>query len=121
MSSSPAGSSAFFALALLTICGAVSLLIRYYLPFRRTPAYVSVPVFLTIALPASIVLLVPIDIASSAGTDTDGNRGIWLSTTVVYKSWRVMYWLTFFLTWAVLPFLGEYVDTGTRRRGRCIA
>jgi hypothetical protein len=114
MTSSPAGSSALFALALLTICGAVALLIRYYLPFRRTPAYVSVPVFLTIALPASIVLLVPIDLASSAGTDTDGNRGVWLTVTVVYKSWRVMYWLTFFLTWAVLPFLGEYVDSGYR-------
>jgi len=114
MTSSPAGSSAFFALALLTICAAVALLIRYYLPFRQTPAYVSVPVFLTIALPASIVLLVPIDLASSAGTDTDGNRGIWLTATVVYKSWRVMYWLTFFLTWAVLPFLGEYVDSGYR-------
>ncbi|KAF2637182.1 hypothetical protein P280DRAFT_472356 [Massarina eburnea CBS 473.64] len=114
MTTSPAGSSAFFALALLTICGAVLLLLRYYLPLRTTPAYVTVPVFLTIVLPASIILLVPIDLASSAGTDTDGSRGIWLSEKVVYKSWRVTYWLTFFLTWAVLPLLGEYVDSGYR-------
>lgn len=114
MTSSPAGSTAFFALALLTICAAVLLLLRYYLPLRRTPAYVSVPVFLTIALPASIVLLVPIDLASSGGTDTDGNRGIWLTVTVVYKSWRIMYWLTFVLTWTILPLLGEYVDSGYR-------
>lgn len=114
MTSSPAGSTVFFALALLTICAAVLLVIRYYLPLRTTPAYVSVPVFLTIALPASIVLLVPIDLASSGGTDTDGSRGIWLSVTVVYKSWRVMYWLTFALTWAILPLLGEYVDSGYR-------
>ncbi|KAJ4360916.1 uncharacterized protein N0V89_001485 [Didymosphaeria variabile] len=109
MPASPAGSTAFFALALLTIAAAVLLLLRYYLPLRTTPAYVTVPVFLTIALPASIVLLVPIDLASSAGT-----KGIWLGEAVVYKSWRVTYWLTFVLSWAILPLLGEYVDSGYR-------
>ena len=106
---SPAGSTAFFVLALLTICGAVLLLLRYYLPLRTTPAFITVPVFLTIALPASIVLLVPIDLASSAGT-----KGIWLGDNVVYKSWRVTYWLTFVLSWAILPLLGEYTDSGYR-------
>lgn len=114
MTSSPAGSTAFFALSLLTICGLVLLLLRYYLPLRSTPAYVVFPVFLAIALPASIVLLVPIDLASSAGTDTDGSRGIWLPDRVVFKSWRIMYWLTFALTWVILPYLGEYCDSGYR-------
>lgn len=114
MTSSPVGSTAFFTLALLVICTAVLFLLRYYLPLRTTPAYVLVPVFLAIALPASIVLLVPIDLASSAGTDTDGSRGIWLSDRVVYKSWRVSYWLTFALTWFILPYLGEYCDSGYR-------
>jgi hypothetical protein len=81
---------------------------------RTTPAHVVVPVFLAIALPASIVVLLPIDLASSAGTDTDGARGIWLSDTVVYKSWRIVYWLTFALTWMILPLLGEYCDSGYR-------
>lgn len=112
--SSAAGSTAFFVLSLLSICGLVLLLLRYYLPLRTTPAYVAIPVFLAIALPASIVVLLPIDLASSAGTDTDGARGIWLSDTVVYKSWRIVYWLTFALTWAILPLLGEYCDSGYR-------
>ncbi|KAJ4338028.1 hypothetical protein N0V95_008162 [Ascochyta clinopodiicola] len=112
--SSAAGSTAFFVLSLLSICGLVLLLLRYYLPLRTTPAHVVVPVFLAIALPASIVVLLPIDLASSAGTDTDGARGIWLSDTVVYKSWRIVYWLTFALTWAILPLLGEYCDSGYR-------
>ncbi len=112
--SSGAGSTAFFVLSLLTIVSLVLLLLRYYLPLRTTPAYVTVPVFLAIALPASIVVLLPIDLASSAGTDTGGARGIWLSDTVVYKSWRVIYWLTFALTWAILPMLGEYCDSGYR-------
>ncbi|KAF2023995.1 hypothetical protein EK21DRAFT_79710 [Setomelanomma holmii] len=114
MTSTSAGSSAFFVLSLLSICGLVLLLLRYYLPLRTTPAYVTVPVFLAIALPASIVVLLPIDLASSAGTDTEGARGIWLSDTVVYKSWRIIYWLTFALTWAILPMLGEYCDSGYR-------
>ena len=114
MTSSAAGSTAFFILSLLSICGAVLLLLRYYLPLRTTPAYVVVPVFLAIALPASIVVLLPIDLASSAGTDTDGSRGIWLPDKVVFKSWRITYWLTFVLTWVILPMLGEYCDSGYR-------
>ncbi|KAF2745256.1 hypothetical protein M011DRAFT_479094 [Sporormia fimetaria CBS 119925] len=114
MTSSAAGATAFFVLALLTICTLVVLLLRYYIPLRSTPAYVTISVFLSIALPASIVLLVPIDLASSAGTDTEGARGIWLSDKVVYKSWRVTYWLTFALTWIILPYLGEYCDSGYR-------
>jgi hypothetical protein len=113
--SSAAGSTAFFTLSLLTISTLVLLLLRYYLPLRSTPAHVAVPVFLAIALPASIVVLLPIDLASSAGTDTDnGARGIWLSDAVVYKAWRIVYWLTFALTWAILPLLGEYCDSGYR-------
>lgn len=115
MTSSAGGSTAFFVLSLLTITSLVLLLLRYYLPLRTTPAYVIVPVFLAIALPASIVVLLPIDLASSAGTDSDGARGIWLSDTVVYKSWRIVYWLTFALTWAILPMLGEYCDSGYRQ------
>jgi hypothetical protein len=115
MTFSAAGSTAFFILCLLSISGLVLLLLRYYLPLRTTPAYVVVPVFLAIALPASIVVLLPIDLASSAGLDTtDGARGIWLNDTVVYKAWRIVYWLTFALTWAILPMLGEYCDSGYR-------
>ncbi|KAF2798089.1 hypothetical protein K505DRAFT_322113 [Melanomma pulvis-pyrius CBS 109.77] len=114
MTSSTAGSTAFFAFAQIAICAVVILLLRYYLPLRTTPAYVLVPVFLAIALPASIILLVPIDLASISGTDTDGSRGIWLSGRVVYKSWRITYWLTFALTWVILPYLGEYCDSGYR-------
>jgi hypothetical protein len=115
MTSSAAGSTAFFILSLLSICGLVLLLLRYYLPLRTTPSYVVVPVFLAIALPASIVVLLPIDLASSAGLDTtDGARGIWLNDMVIYKAWRIVYWLTFALTWAILPMLGEYCDSGYR-------
>jgi hypothetical protein len=99
MGGSSVGSDLFFSGALLAICLIVLILLRYYLPLRTTPAYVLVPVFLAIALPASIVLLVPIDLASTAGTDTGGNRGIWLPHRAMLVSWRITYWLTFALTW----------------------
>ncbi|KAF2758079.1 hypothetical protein EJ05DRAFT_465021 [Pseudovirgaria hyperparasitica] len=104
----------FFAVALLIIFGAVLLLIRYYVPLRSTPSYITVPAFLAIALPASIILLVPIDLASWAQEDDGDLKGIWLPERVILVSWRILYWLTFVLTWAILPLTGEYADSGYR-------
>ncbi|KAM5450991.1 hypothetical protein MaudCBS49596_004102 [Microsporum audouinii] len=111
--STPASSSVFVAAALVSISALVLLLLRHYLPLRSTPAFVVLPVFLALALPASIVLLVPIDLASSP---PEGHRpaGIWLSSRFMLVFWRIAYWLTFVLTWGILPFLGEYLDSGHR-------
>jgi hypothetical protein len=96
---SSAGSNIFACLALLTISLLVLLILRYYLPLRTTPSYLLVPIFLALALPASIILLVPIDLASSARVDTHGSGGIWLPPRVVLVAWRIAYWLCFALTW----------------------
>lgn len=98
-SGSSLGSDAFALLALLIISLLVLLLLRHFLPLRTTPAYLLTPVFLALALPVSIVLLVPIDLASSSGTDDEASRGIWLPQKVVLIAWRIAYWLTFALTW----------------------
>lgn len=95
----PVGSEIFFVTALLIISGGVLLLERYYLPLRTTPAYLLFPIFLALGLPASIILLVPIDLASSSqDADVDG-RGVWLPRRMLLVSWRISYWLTFALTW----------------------
>ncbi|KAF2139502.1 uncharacterized protein K452DRAFT_310463 [Aplosporella prunicola CBS 121167] len=111
---SSAGSNAFFAIGVGTVGLLTLLLLRYYLPIRRTPAYLLVPVFLALVLPASIILLVPIDLASVKGGDgyDGGGRGIWLPQRALLVCWRIAYWLTFALTWAILPLLGEYSDAG---------
>lgn len=75
LSSAPIGSEIFAGICLIVISLAVILVLRYYLPLRTTPAYILVPIFFALALPTSIVFLVPIDLASSSGTD-DGTRGI---------------------------------------------
>ncbi|KAI9774411.1 MAG: hypothetical protein M1840_004305 [Geoglossum simile] len=108
------GSGIFSCSALLVISLLVVLLLRYFLPLRTTPAYLLAPIFLALALPASIILLVPIDLASSAGTNPSGPRGIWLPEGVLLVAWRIAYWLCFALTWAVLPILQYYSDSGYR-------
>ncbi|KAI9748926.1 MAG: hypothetical protein M1835_001683, partial [Candelina submexicana] len=113
-SSSSFGSNILSILAVLGVSLSVLLLLRYYLPLRKTPAYLLVPIFLALALPISIILLVPIDLASSAGTDSEDTRGIWLPESVILVAWRIFYWLTFALTWVILPLLGDYADAGYR-------
>ena len=97
--SSSVGSDVVAILASLLICIFVLVLLRYYLPLRSTPAYLLLPIFLALALPASIILLVPIDVASSANTEEESAKGIWLPERVLLVSWRISYWLTFVLTW----------------------
>lgn len=92
------GSNIFFAFALCSISVLVLLLLRRFLTLRATPAYLVVPVFLALALPASVVLLVPIDLASSS-RDGTGPKAIWLPDRVVLVCWRIAYWLIFVLTW----------------------
>ena len=102
------GSAIFVAVAFTLISLLAILLLRYYLPLRTTPAYLLVPVFLAIALPANLILLVPIDLASNPFSD-EPPRGIWLPQRALLVAWRISYWLTFVLTWLILPILGEYV------------
>ncbi|OTB06051.1 hypothetical protein M426DRAFT_319417 [Hypoxylon sp. CI-4A] len=113
-SPSPIPSEIFSVVALLILSLIVLLILRHYLPLRTTPAYLLVPVFFALWLPATIVLLVPIDLASNASTNDLNTRGIWLPPRALLVSWRISYWLTFVLTWFILPILAEYSDAGYR-------
>ncbi|KAK4635938.1 LMBR1 domain-containing protein 2 A [Fulvia fulva] len=118
---SSVGSNIFAILSIVTIALLALLVIRHYLPLRSTPGYLLVPVFLALALPCSIILLVPIDLASAAGDEETRTRGVWLPERVNLVAWRITYWLTFMLTWFILPLLGEYCDSGYREtRSRVI-
>ncbi|KAI9679866.1 MAG: hypothetical protein M1817_004880 [Caeruleum heppii] len=120
-SSSPLPSTFFAISAFLFISLLVVLLLRYYLPFRSSPAYLVFPIFLSLALPASIIAIVPIDLAASSGSKDIPSRGIWLPERALLIIWRITYWLCFVLTWAILPILGEYIDSGDRSpRGRLL-
>ncbi|KAG5933433.1 hypothetical protein E4U53_000990 [Claviceps sorghi] len=111
-SAAPVGSIVFSIIALLVVSVTALLILRYYLPLRTTPGFYLVPIFFALWLPSIAVLLVPIDLASSAATHDEATRGIWLPERVILVSWRITYWLTFVLTWFILPLLGEYSDAG---------
>ncbi|GAB0131753.1 hypothetical protein EsDP_00000212 [Epichloe bromicola] len=111
-SAAPVGSIIFSIIALLVISVVALFILRYYLPLRTTPGFYLVPIFFALWLPSIAVLLVPIDLASSASTNDETTRGIWLPERLVLVSWRITYWLTFVLTWFILPILGEYSDAG---------
>ena len=96
---SAVASDAFAILAFLILCVLVLLILRHFLPLRAAPAYLLVPVFLALVLPGSIILLVPIDLASSIRVEDETANGIWLSKRVVLVTWRIAYWLMFALTW----------------------
>ncbi|KAI5369510.1 Putative LMBR1-like membrane protein [Septoria linicola] len=106
---SSVGSNIFTFTALIVIALLVLLAIRHYLPLRNTPQWLLVPVFLALFLPSSIILLVPIDCAES-----NASKAIWLPERATLVAWRIAYWLTFVLTWFILPLLGEYCDSGYR-------
>ncbi|KAK6331142.1 hypothetical protein TWF696_003211 [Orbilia brochopaga] len=109
------GSSVLSAVAFVTIDIFVLLLIRFFLPLRTTPQYLLVPVFLALVIPCSIIVLVPIDLASNSGIDGGtGNRGVVLPDRVLLVAWRIAYWLSFVLTWAILPILQSYHASGHR-------
>ncbi|KAL8867096.1 MAG: hypothetical protein Q9174_005882, partial [Haloplaca sp. 1 TL-2023] len=111
---SSTGSGLFTIVSLLLVGLCVLLLLRHFLPLRSTPAYILVPIFLSLFLPVGIVLLLPIDLASSLRAEDEATRGVWLPDAVVLVAWRITYWLTFALTWFILPLLGEYIDSGYR-------
>ncbi|KAI8952843.1 LMBR1-like membrane protein-domain-containing protein [Xylaria longipes] len=113
-SQSPVGSIIFACIALTVVSIVVLLILRRYLTLRTTPAYLIVPVFFGLWLPASIVLLVPIDLASTASPDDETIRGIWLPDRALLVAWRISYWLTFTLTWFIFPVFAEYSDAGYR-------
>lgn len=96
-------SLAFAFIALLLVALIVLLLLRHFLPIRSTPAYVLVPIFLALFLPVSVILLLPIDLASSLRTEDEATRGVWFPERLVLVAWRITYWLTFALTWYCLP------------------
>ncbi|KAI9684203.1 MAG: hypothetical protein M1829_003473 [Trizodia sp. TS-e1964] len=113
--SSSVGSDIFALTALLCIFALVLLLLRYFVPLRTTPAYLLVSIFLALAIPASTIILVPIDLASrSSSADLKETRGVWLPQPFLLVAWRITYWLCFALTWVILPLLGSYSDAGFR-------
>lgn len=88
----------FVALALLTI-GLV-----WYFSHESTPYYVRFLVFTSFLFTFTCFLVLPIDIYETS-TQSDMEKGIKLTWTIIYD-------VSFFLCWLVLPMVQEYEDSG---------
>lgn len=88
---------AFPVLAVLTIY-----LLSRWIVIAKLPWYVFSAVFISFFIPCSIVALVPFDLA---------NDDI-LNNNMRLMIWRVIYWISFLMMWAVLPILQGYVESG---------
>ncbi|KAK2071556.1 hypothetical protein P8C59_005969 [Phyllachora maydis] len=123
---------------------AVVRIVHRYLPLHKTSAVVLVPVLLALWLPAGVVMLVPIDLASTTTATTAELASPalldWILRHTTFRAltasspmssidrvhalrfppwallllWRLFWWSTFLLTWFVLPLLQHYMDAGYR-------
>lgn len=82
-------SGIFSAICLVTLATVVLLLQRFFLPLRSTPEYLLVSTFLPLFISSSIVVLVPIDLASSSAGDSS-SRGIHLPPLFWSKGNRLL-------------------------------
>lgn len=99
----------FVAVAFLA-AGVVALLgIRLYIKFKDISMHELLPLFLAIYIPCSIVVLVPIDLMSSSQSR---HPLFYINEDVRLVLWRISYWLAFLLTWAILPVLQSYTESG---------
>lgn len=86
--------------------------IRYQIEIFKFPLYFSVPLILAVFIPLSIIYLLPLDYVSHNFQDSlDLLR---LPDKLILYIWKSNYWITFILTWFVLPLLQEFYKSGHR-------
>ncbi|KAF9551160.1 hypothetical protein EC957_010046 [Mortierella hygrophila] len=79
--------------------------------------YVSLIAYVSWFFPFSIVVLVPLDLASTLFRDCkveeDCNEPLmYVSSEFLIGAWRTIYWCSFALTWVLIPLLQSYTQSG---------
>ncbi|CAD1812712.1 LMBR1-like membrane family protein [Candida parapsilosis] len=100
-----------------TICYVLILLlsllgIRYHINIFKYPVYLTLPLTLGIYIPLSIVFTLPLDYVSHNTQSTQEITWFGLPDTVILYIWKSNYWITFLLTWIILPVLLEFYRSG---------
>lgn len=84
--------------------------LRFHINLFRYPLYYLIPVISAVAMPLSITFLLPTDYVShNAGKTIPGFD---ISDYSILQMWRSNYWITFCLTWLILPILQDYYRAG---------
>ncbi|KAI7876330.1 LMBR1-domain-containing protein [Lichtheimia hyalospora FSU 10163] len=101
------GTLALFVIAVTTV--------SRYGNLRSHPWYVSTVCIIGWCFPFWIVLLLPVDLASSTYDQCQGDCRVpfsHVSQSFLYVAWRTLYWTSFCLTWVMIPMMQAYVNTG---------
>ncbi|KAF9108448.1 hypothetical protein BGX27_008344 [Mortierella sp. AM989] len=101
----------------LMLIALVAGLLNYFGNRAEHAWYVSLIAFISWFFPFSIVVLVPLDLASTLSrgcTDEQVCKEplLYVSSEFLVAAWRTIYWCSFALTWVMIPLLQEYTQSG---------
>ncbi|KAH7026747.1 LMBR1-like membrane protein-domain-containing protein [Linnemannia elongata] len=102
------------ALAVVTL---VAGLLNYFGNRVEHAWYVSLIAYVSWFFPFSIVVLVPLDLASTlfrgCKVEEECNEPLmYVSSEFLIGAWRTIYWCSFALTWVLIPLLQSYTQSG---------
>ncbi|KAH9276402.1 hypothetical protein BASA83_001095 [Batrachochytrium salamandrivorans] len=108
--------------ALLVVMAAIVAIVLNYFGNRMTyPWYVQVACFVSYFFPFTIILVLPLDLASTRFRDCSDTPGTviqcdqplaYVSEEFLYGFWEVVYWITFNIQMFVVPIMQGYVRSG---------
>lgn len=84
--------------------------LRFHINLFRYPLYYLIPVIAAVAMPLSITFLLPTDYVSHNMANPVPLIGF--SDQSILHMWKSNYWITFALTWLILPILQDYYRAG---------
>ncbi|KAE9020650.1 hypothetical protein PR003_g14224 [Phytophthora rubi] len=100
---------------LVAVCGLLGFtwwLLAHYKD-AKVPTVVHAAVFTSWALGFLGLLLLPMDLATNGLVASAGDTAVGNASLEEYLTgWRLLYWLTFVLSWVGLPFLVEFRQNG---------
>lgn len=121
----------FVAMGFITLAVPIYFVLGHYVSYRKLPPYATVTSFLGWYLSFAILLLVPLDISSTAyracaeehNAHSDGLESqqdaepchrplFYVPGTYIDYFWGVLYWTSFVLCWAVYPLMQNYSTAG---------
>ncbi|KAI9362506.1 LMBR1-like membrane protein-domain-containing protein [Zopfochytrium polystomum] len=107
-------------LLLLILAAVVASLLLYFGDWKTYPWYVQFTCFVGWLFPFSIILILPLDLASNlhreclrqGGPDECVEPVAYVPESFLWVFWQIVYWNMFCLTWFVVPIMQSYVRSG---------
>ncbi|KAI9339193.1 LMBR1-like membrane protein-domain-containing protein [Zopfochytrium polystomum] len=105
---------------LAALAATVAALLWYFGNHRTFPWYVQVACFCAWLFPFSIILVLPLDLASNLHRRCEKEHGpencpepiAYVPEDFLWVFWRTLYWNMFCLTWFVIPIMQAWVRSG---------